>query len=262
MALTYGGIVTGGQSYVALIPGDQEPVRPAPDRLVRDREPEPDDARRRRLRHDIKHELATISLLASLLGTADDIGESSRVRAAQLLRETHWLGQLFQAYEDAQADSTTLPWSPPAERLRVDVLAGEVVAALRLTHPTRVHFAPAETWTYADRLALWRALRNVLDNAFRAAGPQGRVRVRVAAEGIWAVVQVDDDGPGLGAGPAGLASLGLGIVRDILKEHGGSLAMATSDLGGGRVRLLLPAVPAPDPGDGWIREGGRADTDL
>lgn len=252
----------GGQIHAALIPGEQEPATPARDRLIRDREPEPDDVRRRRLRHDIKHELATIRLLASLLGTADDIGGSSRVRATQLLRETHWLGELLQAYEDAQADPTALPWSPPAERLRVDVLAGEVVAALRLSHPTRVQFVPAETWTCANRLALWRALRNVLENAFRAAGPQGRVRVRVAAEGASAVVQIDDDGPGLGAGPAGLASLGLSIVRDILAEHGGSLAMATSDLGGGRVRLLLPAVPAPDPGDGWIGEDGRADTDL
>jgi signal transduction histidine kinase len=243
------GVVVGDQHDVAPTTGEQERALLAPDRLVDGREPEPDEGRRRRLRHDIKHELATISLLASLLCTADDVGAPSRVRATQLLREAQWLEELLLAFDDAHQGAATRPPAPLDERLQVDVLVGEVVAALCLTHSTRVHFRRTEAWTCGNRLALWRALRNVLDNAVRAAGPQGRVRARVAVEDPWAVVQIDDDGPGLGSGPTGLGSLGLGIVRDILVEHGGSLAMATSDLGGGRVRLLVPAVPAPDPAD-------------
>lgn len=222
-----------------------------------DHEIESVGARRRRLRHDVLHEIATIRLLASLLDTADDVGEGSRLRATQLLRETEWLAELLQAYDDAPAYVPAALWPQTTERLAVDALAAEVVAALRLTHTTRVQFTPAEAWTYGNRLALWRALRNVLENAFRAAGPHGEVQVRVAVDGASAVVEVDDDGPGLGAGPGGLSSLGLPIVRDILLEHGGNVTMSTSDLGGSRVRLALPAASAPSVADGWS-PGGRA----
>jgi signal transduction histidine kinase len=219
--------------------------------------PEADDVRRRQLRHDIQHQLATISLLASLLSTADDVGASSRARSEQLLVETHWLRELLLAVDPTQADPLTTPWSPPAERFRVDLLTREVLEALRLTTPARVSFLAAEAWTYANRLAVWRAIRNLMENAFRASGPQGQLRVRVAVEGSLAAVQIDDDGPGFGSGPAGLASLGLSIVRSVALDSGGSLEVSSSDLGGGRVRLLLPAAPSGC-ADSWIGENGAA----
>jgi signal transduction histidine kinase len=244
---------------VAATPSEAEP-RAAASRLAPDRSAEPACSQRQRLRHDIQHELATISLLASLIDTSEDIGESSRARSTQLVRETRWLAELLQAYEDVPAD-TARP-SPDTERLRVDIVAGEVVAALRLTHCTTVSFEAAEAWTHANPLDLWRVLRNVLENAFRAAGPHGRVRVRVATEDGAAVVQVDEDGPGLGAGPPGLASQGLGIVRDLLDLHRGRLLMANSDLGGGSVRVQVPAAPAPEVVKGWFGEDVRASTRL
>lgn len=248
--------MTGEEMRVAVVPSESEPRTAS---VALDRRTEPSAAQRRRLRHDIHHELATISLLASLIATGDDIGDSSRARATQLLRELRWLTELLQAYEDVPADPTTP--APPTERLRVDAVAGEVVAGLRLTHSTTVNFETVEAWTDANRLDLWRVLRNVLENAFRAAGPQGRVRVRVATEGGAAMVQIDEDGPGFGAGPAGLASLGLSIVRDLLELHCGRLVMATSDLGGGCVRVLVPAA-TPEVGDGWPGEDPRAGTRL
>ncbi|WP_410555750.1 ATP-binding protein [Actinomadura fulvescens] len=97
-----------------------------------------------------------------------------------------------------------------------------------------------------DPVALWRALRNVLDNACRVAA--GRVDVRVSVDQGWVTIQVDDDGPGFGAGAGGLASLGLGIVHDLVSGYGGSLEIRTCELGGARVRLLLPSAP---PVDDW-----------
>ncbi|RMI40077.1 hypothetical protein EBO15_27915 [Actinomadura harenae] len=98
-----------------------------------------------------------------------------------------------------------------------------------------------------DAVALWRALRNVLDNACRVAGH--RVNVRVGVERGWVVLQVDDDGPGFGQAPGGLASLGLGIVHDLVSGYGGSLEIRTCEMGGARVRLLLPSAPPPPAGD-------------
>lgn len=220
---------------------------------------QPASQQERQLRHDIRHELATISLLASLIATSDDIGDASRARATQLVRELRWLGKLLQAYEDLQADPTT-PLSP-TERLRVDDVVQEVIAGLRLTHSTAVTIEASEVWTTANRLDVWRVLRNVIENAFRAAGPSGHVRVRVGTAGEAVMVQVDEDGPGFGAAPAGLASLGLTIVRDLLDLHCGRLVMATSDMGGGSVHVLMPAAPFGI-ADTWCGEDARAGTGL
>ncbi|GLZ08326.1 hypothetical protein Acsp03_57920 [Actinomadura sp. NBRC 104412] len=196
---------------------------------------------RRRLRHDIRHELGTIIMLASAVAVADDIGADSRRRVEQLLGETRWLDHLLRRLDEEGDDGDTREPLPPPERIRVDELAAEVVTGMRLATTHEVGFAGEEAWAHMDPVALWRALRNVLDNACRVAA--GRVDVQVCAGRGWVTVQVDDDGPGFGQGTAGLASLGLGIVHDLISEYGGGLEIRTCELGGARVRMLLPAAP-------------------
>lgn len=205
---------------------------------------------RRRLRHDIRHELGTIIMLASAVVVADDIGDTSRARVEQILGETRWLDHLLrQLDEDDGRDRDDGRPPPGPERIRVDVLTAEVVTGMRLATAHEVCFTGGEAWAHMDPVALWRAVRNVLDNACRVA--EGRVNVRVEADRGWVAVQVDDDGPGFGAHRdrprPGLASLGLGIVHDLISGYGGSLEIRTCEMGGARVRMLLPAAPPPDP---------------
>ncbi|MEU5877468.1 HAMP domain-containing sensor histidine kinase [Spirillospora sp. NPDC047279] len=211
---------------------------------VSPREPGPGDSGlwRRRLRHDIRHELGTIIMLASAVAVADDIGDTSRERIEQLLGETRWLDHLIRRLdEDDDADSVvTQPMVCP-ERIRVDELTAEVVTGMRLSTAHEVGLEGVPAWAHMDPVALWRALRNVLDNACRVAA--GRVDVHVTVDQGWVTIQVDDDGPGFGAGKAGLASLGLGIVHDLVSGYGGSLEIRTCEMGGARVRLLLPSAP-------------------
>ncbi|TDE23949.1 ATP-binding protein [Actinomadura sp. 6K520] len=210
---------------------------------------------RRRLRHDIRHELGTIIMLASAVVVADDIGDTSRGRVEQLLGETRWLDHLLRRLDDDddrdRDDGRALP---APERIRVDDLTAEVVTGMRLATPHEVCFTGGEAWAHMDPVALWRAVRNVLDNACRVA--EARVSVRVETDQGWIAVQVDDDGPGFGADRGthrpGLASLGLGIVHDLISGYGGSLEIRTCEMGGARVRMLLPAAPPPDPrADDW-----------
>ncbi|MFA1539867.1 sensor histidine kinase [Actinomadura monticuli] len=207
---------------------------------------------RRRLRHDIRHELGTIIMLASAVVVAEDVGDTSRARIDQLLGETRWLDHLLRRLDEDDGDDRP---PPGPERLRVDDLTAEVVTGMRLATPHEVCFTGCEAWAHMDPVALWRAVRNVLDNACRVA--EGRVDVRVETDQGWIVIQVDDDGPGFGAGGGarpggrgqarpGLASLGLGIVHDLISGYGGSLEIRTCEMGGARVRMLLPAAPPPD----------------
>ncbi|WP_165959202.1 sensor histidine kinase [Actinomadura sp. KC345] len=214
---------------------------------------------RRRLRHDIRHELGTIIMLASAVVVADDVGDASRARVEQILGETRWLDHLLRRLDEGDGPDEDDRPLPRPERIRVDDLTTEVVTGMRLATPLEVCFTGGEAWAHMDPVALWRAVRNVLDNACRVA--EGRVDVRVEADQGWVVIQVDDDGPGFGAdggapqgGPesgrarrrGGLASLGLGIVHDLISGYGGSLEIRTCEMGGARVRMLLPAAPPPD----------------
>ncbi|MEW2435482.1 HAMP domain-containing sensor histidine kinase [Streptomyces caniferus] len=105
-----------------------------------------------------------------------------------------------------------------------------------------------------SRGQLARVLGNLLDNAQRHAAAS--VRVAVVREGEWAVLRVEDDGPGVPEGEReriferfvrlddararddGGAGLGLAIARDVAERHGGSLAVRAGSV----FELRLPVA--------------------
>jgi two-component system, OmpR family, osmolarity sensor histidine kinase EnvZ len=104
------------------------------------------------------------------------------------------------------------------------------------------------------RLAVRRALMNLVDNALRYAGEP--VEIATRREPMRAIVEVLDRGPGVPArdaerlkrpftrlddarsGPAG-AGLGLAIVDRVARAHRGTLELAARDGGGLAARLAL-----------------------
>ncbi|QCI68460.1 ATP-binding protein [Phreatobacter stygius] len=109
------------------------------------------------------------------------------------------------------------------------------------------------------RLALKRALSNLIDNAVKYGGT---ARVGLAVTDQAAVVTIDDDGPGIPAAAVedvfrpfvrlepsrnvetGGVGLGLTVARTILRGHGGDVTMANRDGGGLRVTVTLPKPAA------------------
>ncbi|MBX3248451.1 MAG: response regulator [Myxococcales bacterium] len=105
------------------------------------------------------------------------------------------------------------------------------------------------------------AFLNLIDNAAHAVGARGSIRVSGAREGDRYVVRIEDSGPGVpearredifdyftstrGAGKG--AGIGLAIVRDVAKRHGGDVRVDRSpDLGGARFTLELPLSPVEE----------------
>jgi signal transduction histidine kinase len=125
-------------------------------------------------------------------------------------------------------------------------------------------------WTVGDEDALRRIVGNLLDNATRHA--RSTVHLSAIAEGTTAVVTVVDDGPGIPAADrdrvferftrlddgrardAGGAGLGLAIVRELIRQHGGTVVLSDAfadGTGAGpglRVQLRLPLQPVPEYG--------------
>ena len=90
----------------------------------------------------------------------------------------------------------------------------------------------------ADQAA-YRIVQEALTNVSRHAGPaRASVHLHYTPEAL--TVQVDDDGAGVGAGPAG-PGLGLAGMRERVSALGGRLQAGPQDGGGFRVRAELPA---------------------
>lgn len=204
------------------------------------------EQRSERLRHDIRHEIATIGLLTSAAARSAEAGENISSLVRLVVNEVHWLVRLVQL-------ELTDPVGPDGEPkpMRLDRLVGETISTLRsaMVH-TRFECTLEETWARVDAFAFHRAIRNVVDNAVRAAGSGGIVRLRVTERDGRAIVEVDDDGPGIGAGPRGIGSLGLGIVREVADRYHGILGMRRSPMGGASVLLSLPSVTVKRSGGG------------
>lgn len=109
---------------------------------------------------------------------------------------------------------------------------------------------------YARPMALARAFGNIIENAARYAKKKIRITEHDTDEQVEIIIE--DDGPGIpdnkkrdamrpfvrlddarGA-DTGTAGLGLSIAQTAIENHGGQIFLEDSDLGGLRVRVVLP----------------------
>jgi len=119
--------------------------------------------------------------------------------------------------------------------------------------PIRAEVAPATVVGDADRLET--ALDCLVENAITHTGDEPSIVLRAYRHDAWAVLQVEDDGPGMvrvsqTALPDGRPDptriqhgLGLTIVRGVVDAHGGELLFDRGESGGLRVTIRLPAAP-------------------
>jgi len=196
--------------------------------------------------HELRTPLARIAMSAALLGEKAD----PKIRAA-LSRDVAELDQLIdQILLTSRLDA--LPALDRHEPLDLLALAAEEAA----------HYdadAGGQSVTVeGDRLLLRRLIRNLLENARRHAG-DGPIEVDVKREGGRAIVDVIDHGPGVpesererifepfyrladSAESGNGSGLGLALVREIARRHGGEAVCLAAEGGGSRFRIDLPSA--------------------
>jgi signal transduction histidine kinase len=217
----------------------------------------------RRFVADASHELRSpLAALRATVELAANPKTASAASAETLLAETDRLERLVaDLLLLAKADEHGLPVDRSdvdlddlvqAERTRLRALPGLIVGGR--VRAVRVR---------GDGHQLAQALRNLVDNAVRHT--TSRVDLDLRADGVRAVIEVSDDGPGIPpdarervferfvrlddsrARSAGGSGLGLAIVREVITAHGGTVDVADSPGGGALFRIRLPIDPADPP---------------
>ena len=147
------------------------------------------------------------------------------------------------------------------EAVDLDDLAFEEGHRLRSTTSKRVDTSGVSAArVQGDADALRRMFRNVGENAARHSSE--RVDITLVERGSEVVLTVDDDGPGIPESERvrvlqrfvrldearsrdeGGSGLGLSIVDEVVRAHGGSVSIGRSPLGGARVQITLPVQVA------------------
>jgi signal transduction histidine kinase len=222
------------------------------------------DALKTRLFANVSHELRTP--LSLILGPADRLLDEARddadledvrvIRRNALLLRKRVDDLLDLARLDAGEMQLATASVDVAQLVRLtgsrfDSLAQRIQTRLELAVPDEL---PAEV----DPSKMERIVDNLLSNAFRFAREEGTIRVIFDRAGDDLRLVVEDDGPGVPeakrqsvfepfrqldtASPryAGGAGLGLAIVRDFARLHGGEAEVGDSELGGARFEVRIP----------------------
>jgi signal transduction histidine kinase len=210
----------------------------------------------------VSHDLRTP--LTSIRGYAEAIsdGAADPQRSAAVIRsEARRLERLVADLLDL-AKLRAKGFSLHAERLDLVALAAVAVQAFAPDAADRnvvVRHEPGPPLTVeADHDRLAQVVANLLENALKYA--RSEVVVSTSRDGQWAVLAVDDDGPGIAAEdlphvfdrlyvarsqPArheSSSGLGLAIVKELVDAMGGSVVAARSSMSGARLALRLPLV--------------------
>ena len=140
-----------------------------------------------------------------------------------------------------------------------DVAADGAGALVKTADDRGVHLSldPEPAMVSGDPARLRQLIVILVDNAVRHTSRGGSVRVQVRDDGGEAIVEVDDDGPGIrpddmprvferfwrapGAAGGG-TGLGLAIAKSIVDLHEGRIEVANRPEGGARFTVRLPAA--------------------
>ena len=227
-------------------------------RLTAGREQEAES--KRVLAHELKTPLASMRGLSQLLA-GFDLTDGERRRVASMLEAE--AGKL-QSMVGGLLDLERLPLRDFQSSTSVidlgDIVRMRVSFLQASTDRTLVVSTAPDVTVRADPALIERVIDNLVGNALKYAPPPSPIMIATRTTSSGAVIEVEDRGPGLNeaerervfhrffrassaAGTPGLG-LGLSLVAEVAKWHGGSVAVESPAEGGSLFRFTLPVASA------------------
>jgi len=197
--------------------------------------------------HELRTPLARIGMALALLGDSVDAGKHDQIKAD--------IAELDQLIDEILLATRLDAVHTPERSEEIDLLALAAEECAR----EGVSVEGEPVLVRGERGTLRRMVRNLLDNARRhAADSAPEVRITRSANG-FAELRVRDHGPGIpaderekifepfyrrsGSAESGKGSgLGLALVRQIARHHGGDVECVEAEGGGSCFRVHLPAI--------------------
>jgi signal transduction histidine kinase len=219
--------------------------------------------------HELRTPLSQIRLLAELLALGLPANEAGRQRSAKTIdQEARRLSHLVDnvLHYAASERGAVLVHPEP-------VALGDEVATILATFAPLVESESARVEVgaddsivaLADRASLRQIVLNLLDNALRYGPRGGTIAVSVARVDGWARLSVADEGPGIPVAERarvwrpyyriareenatrGGTGLGLAVVHDAVRAHGGRATIHDAPNGGARFDIDFPLAPVAAP---------------
>jgi len=207
--------------------------------------------------HELRTPLAVVLLQAQTLQRSSDAQEQALALEALrggVDRATRLVQQLLTLARQEPSASAAM-----TERLRLDSLVRETLAELvPLAHDKNIELtlqAESAIELRGDSAGLRALVGNLVDNALHYTPDGGRVEVMLTQQRDNALLQVDDNGPGIPpqqrllvlqrfyrapGSPGSGSGLGLAIAAAVVRRHGGTLALDEAASGGLRAEVTLP----------------------
>ena len=204
--------------------------------------------------HELRTPLTSMRANLDVLARTGDLTPQQQGILHDVMREQYRLLTLLDGLQRlARADAAE---AIPRANVDLSEVVDAAITAARTRYPdlTIDLNAPDELQVdgWADGLRL--IVDNLVENAARHGAAEGHVEVTVAADHSTVTLTVDDDGPGIppderdhvrarfgrGAGTnAPGHGLGLALVEQLARVHGGSVSIGQAPLGGARVVVTI-----------------------
>lgn len=225
--------------------------------------------------HDLRSPLGTISLAADSVLARDSAPAWARSSAVRVKRSVERMARMVSDLLDFTRIAAT--GGLPLDRRTMDLRAPvrEAVDEIEMSHPERVRLALPDhavegSWD-ADRIE--QVVMNLVTNALQHGAVNTPIHVELEDQGETAVLRVNNQGPVISAqhlptlfdpfqrGPASARSrgvgLGLHIVYEVIKAHGGTVEVTSSAEGGTTFTARLPKRQTPPVRRGRAEDPGR-----
>ena len=225
--------------------------------------------------HDLRHPVSALLTYSELLLESDETALNDDNRA--LVIEMRRCGELMRkmlddVFEIARLDSIRFDWEPAAvEELVTQSVDDLTSMAVRKKIQIQVAAEIGIPIVRVDKARMVQAFSNIVCNAIKFSPIESSIHIRIARDGTFASVCVQDSGPGIpddeienifrpfsrtrarAASKEPGTGFGLAISTRILERHGGRIWVESSGKGSAFF-IALPLSTEREPAFGQRRE--------